>query len=76
MPRDLHGQDPVLGYSHGNDPVTGSTQAIHRDQRGAGINMSSAAIEIGASRDDLAVVLEALGIRTPENTVYNITQTG
>jgi hypothetical protein len=70
MPRDLHGQDPVLGYSHGNDPVTGSTTTEASDARKAGIVLTGLALnEVDGDaervdRGELDDLMQMIGLKS------------
>lgn len=66
MPRDYHGIDPVLGYSHGNDPVRGNTQTESTPRRRAGIALCWQAIKAGADedRDTVKAILQMIGLET------------
>lgn len=61
MPRDLHGQDPVLGFRHGNDPVTGSTQVEESLAERAGRTLRRLAREHEIPDDELAEILAMVG---------------
>lgn len=62
MARDLHGQDPVLGYSKGAD-VHGNTQAEPTDSRKAGIVLCGMAITEGVEQDELEELLLMVGVK-------------
>jgi hypothetical protein len=63
MARDLHGQDPVLGYSHGNDPVTGSTQIAPDVDRQAGLVLCGMAITAGVEEEEIEEILLMVGVK-------------
>jgi hypothetical protein len=62
MARDLHGQDPVLGYTRGQD-VQGNTQAEPTDARRAGLVLCGMAITEGVEQDELEELLLMIGVK-------------
>lgn len=63
MPRDLHGQDPVLGYSSGGD-ITGNTQIEATDSRKAGLVLCGMAIDREVEKDEVNELLLMVGVKS------------
>lgn len=63
MPRDLHGQDPVLGYSKGQD-VKGNTQTEPDDSRKAGLVLCGMAIAQDVENEELEELLLMVGVKS------------